>query len=495
MRIRSWLLALVTSAGALGCSDLLGFGGYAAVCGPEEDPSPGGRQWVTRLGDASVQRGLAAAMDGEGSALVAGSFGGVLDTGGAVISAVDAQDAYVIKLDAAGAPVWARAFGGAGHQYATALAVDGQGRVFVAGRFDGTMDVCGQPITAQDTEDTDGSADNDEGAEDVDKDGFVVALDRNGACLWTRVIGGLGDQTVTGLAIGAGGSLVVSGSFQGTLHPDKPCPSLASQAGVDVFVVSLVEGGGCQSSTQLDFGGDDTAEALAVDESGFAWVAGSCEGGQLPPCNAGVGKEALLSRVAVTGEVTSWAFGGMGDQTALSVLAKGGVVGLTGKFQGPLDFGGTTPLFGTEVSAYFARLHISGDDTIDPQTTSAVAFGGVGPRLGTALAGDPGGLAVVAGDYGGTLDFGADALTAVTAGNSNVFAAALDESNEPIWARGFGDGQSKAIVSAAAADEQSTDVILVGSLNGKIACDGDDPEGTLSSAGANDLFVARLKMR
>ncbi|MFO0591350.1 MAG: hypothetical protein U0441_27630 [Polyangiaceae bacterium] len=495
MRARSWLFAVLTSAGALGCSDLLGFGEYDAVCGADAAPAPGGLRWVTRLGDGSVQRGLAAAMDGEGAALVAGSFGGALDTGGAVITSADPQDAYVLKLDAAGAPAWARAFGGSGHQYATALAVDAQGRVFVGGRFDGTMDVCGQTLTATDTEDTDGSADNDEGAEDVDKDGFVIALGRDGACLWSRVIGGLGDQTVTGLAIGAGGALIVSGSFQGTLHPDKPCPSLASQAGVDVFVVGLMEGGACQSSTQLDFGGEDSAEALAVDESGDAWVAGSCENGTLPPCNAGGGKDALLSRVSAAGQVTSWAFGGMGDQAAFSVIARGDVVGLTGKFQGALDFGGASPLFGSDVSAYFARLHFSKDGQIDPTTTTAAAFAGTGPRLGTALAGDPGGLAVVAGDYGGTLDFGGGALPAVTSGDSNIFAAALDETNVSTWSRSFGDGQSKALVSAAATDEASSDVILVGSLNGTTPCGEDATKDTLSSAGSNDLFVARLQMR
>lgn len=43
------------------------------------------------------------------------------------------------------------------------------------------MDVCGAALASDDDEDTDGSATNDEGKADVDKDAFVFALDAEGS--------------------------------------------------------------------------------------------------------------------------------------------------------------------------------------------------------------------------------------------------------------------------------------------------------------------------
>ena len=79
-------------------------------------------------GEVSVD---AVAVDGLGNAYIAGSFSGVTaDIGGVTLVKIGSSDAFVAKLDAAGATVWAKNFGGMmavsmASTYGQSLAVDG----------------------------------------------------------------------------------------------------------------------------------------------------------------------------------------------------------------------------------------------------------------------------------------------------------------------------------------------------------------------------------
>ena len=73
MRARALFALSLVAAGSLGCGDLLGFGDYQAICGPEDGAAPGGRRWATRLGDGAAQEALGVAIGADGAVLVARS--------------------------------------------------------------------------------------------------------------------------------------------------------------------------------------------------------------------------------------------------------------------------------------------------------------------------------------------------------------------------------------------------------------------------------------
>ncbi len=93
---------------------------------------------VTRL------QGRAVAVDGSGNVYTAGAFAG---TGNLTFQGTEVnlpyagnREIFVVKLDGAGDPVWARAMGGTGSDEARGVAVDGSGNVYSAGFFEGTAD-------------------------------------------------------------------------------------------------------------------------------------------------------------------------------------------------------------------------------------------------------------------------------------------------------------------------------------------------------------------
>lgn len=115
--------------------------GYTTGTLPGEDPIAGNAAaFVVGLDGAGAEvwrrifdtdgrdDGYAVAIDGSGHALVAGATSGDLFG-----DAAGCDDAFVVKLDAEGDVVWARAFGTAGADYALAIAADAGWNVWVAG--------------------------------------------------------------------------------------------------------------------------------------------------------------------------------------------------------------------------------------------------------------------------------------------------------------------------------------------------------------------------
>ena len=87
---------------------------------------------------------------------------------------------------------------------ATELAVVGD-NVYVAGAFDGTMEIGGTSLTAVGL-----------------TDGFVVALDALTNVRWARGFGSPTSDEIVGLSRGPGESIVVAGRFVGDAAPDVP---------------------------------------------------------------------------------------------------------------------------------------------------------------------------------------------------------------------------------------------------------------------------------
>jgi hypothetical protein len=159
--------------------------------------------WAKTIGGTGEEGVTAVAAGPDGSVILAGHYSGTadFDPGPGVDSHTsDSLDGFVVKLASDGTLVWARMFSGPGYHFidAEAVAVAGDGSVYVGGRFEGGIDLDPGPGTTE---------------ERANSNGFLVKLNGAGAFVWGRALGG---STCTfdyfsGLALASDGSVWMSG--------------------------------------------------------------------------------------------------------------------------------------------------------------------------------------------------------------------------------------------------------------------------------------------
>jgi hypothetical protein len=113
----------------------------------------------------------------------------------------------------------ARAFGSARQQAITAVAVDADGFLVVAGHNDGSFSLGGEDLVNADGRDL-----------------FVAKLDRDGNHVWSVPFEATGTSYASDLALGQSEEIVVAGYFGGTLGIADP-PFVSD--GRDAFVLKL----------------------------------------------------------------------------------------------------------------------------------------------------------------------------------------------------------------------------------------------------------------
>src|SRR4051794_7092529 len=156
----------------------------------------------------------------------------------------------------------------------TATAVDGQGRIYIAGYSNNNTTWPTTPAAYQRT--FRGGT-----------DGFVARLSADGSHLdFATYLGGGGTDTITGLAVdGAGEAVVVgdtaSGDFPRTANTFRPTPFGSNNAFVTKF---SADGSKLVYSAMLSAGGwGADANAVAADANGNVWVTGTSTEDSVPP--------------------------------------------------------------------------------------------------------------------------------------------------------------------------------------------------------------------
>jgi hypothetical protein len=153
-----------------------------------------------------------------------------------------------------------------------------------------------------------------------------------------------------------------------------------------------------------------------------------------------------------------------------------------GEFFGALTFGDTTLITLDEQDLFLAKLDPKG------MPLWAKKYGGLGAQSATGLAVDPDGNLIVAGYFGGTLDFGDGPLVSKSGANgSDLYVAKLTPDGDVIWNKQFGGSTVTQVTTAMTVDGLG-DVLLLGYLQ----------EGSLDFGGpvvatvSNESFMAKL---
>ncbi len=216
--------------------------------------SSGTLDWVRSYGDSSSQVATAVAIDNDGLIWVAGTFDGSIDFGtGTALSSVGNSDVFVARLSVAGDVLASARFGNGGaHTVGGAAIVDGG--VVMVGSFTGNTDFGGEQLQANQ-----GNQGNAAVAEDI----FVVNLDDNLAHRWSRGFGGTGPDVGLSVVIDADENVIVGGKFSSVIADLDM--GLESAGGTDALVLKLDSAGTPEWSATFGRNDDDWVGGVAVD--------------------------------------------------------------------------------------------------------------------------------------------------------------------------------------------------------------------------------------
>lgn len=344
-----------------------------------------------------------------GNVAMTGFFEGTVDFGNGSVSAggaLHSTNAFVVRLDASGNHVWSKSFGAFQKEAGRGITFDGDGNLFVTGEFRGTIDFGGGPLTSN---------------ADLASDVFLAKLSAAGDELWSARIGEAGAQISTQVVADNMGNAIVAGTFADSIY--LSAKEVMSAGGQDVFIAKFAKNSPLEWSKTYGSPEEDPAPRLAIDVAGNVVLAGAFRGtidlGGGPLSSAG-GSDLVLAKLSASKGDVLWShrFGDAEDQTEPSVaVGPDGGVFLMMALKGTVDFGG-----GMLTSAGDNDVVVAKFDTLGEHVWSR-RFGNSAAQVGKGMAALQADSVVVAGIFGGELDFGGKPLKSIS--GADLFLARL----------------------------------------------------------------------
>jgi hypothetical protein len=226
----------------------------------------------------------------------------------------------------------------------------------------------------------------------------------------------------------------------------------------------------------------DFVEDFAVDGDGNIYMVGTFWGttnfGGYDLTSAGNGDIYLAKFNAFGVHQWSMRFGDAAHQVPTGIVVDASAnIYFTGQFEGTVTFG-TTGL----VSAGSNDIFLCSFDTHGAHRWSK-RFGDGASQQATAIALDPTANVIIAGVFDGTVNFGGADLTSA---GRDIFVAKFSSLGGSFWSRRYGDAAFQYPNSIVA--DAASNVYFAGEFYGSLNFGG----GNLTSAGANDVFLAKL---
>lgn len=116
-------------------------------------------------------------------------------------------------------------------------------------------------------------------------DAFVTKLDSGGGLVYSTYLGGGGIDSADGIAVDQSGSVYIAGNTNSGNFPTLSAYQATAPANINAFVTKLDSGGTLAYSTYLGGDSNDLGNAIAVDASGNAYVTGSTQSTDFPTLN------------------------------------------------------------------------------------------------------------------------------------------------------------------------------------------------------------------
>ncbi len=386
-----------------------GSGDFPAARGPGYDTTYNGGGWgdafvvkldatgtalryATFLGGSGDDQGVGITVDSAGQAYVAGStesanFPASLGPGYDTTYNGGWYDAFVVKLDAAGAGLlYATFLGGGDEDRGGGIAVDSAGQAYVTGET-WSSDFPANLGPGYDTTYNGGY-----------RDAFVVKLDAGGASLlYATFIGGSSYDVGCEIALDSAAQAYVTGVTASTNFPAALGPGYDTtlNIGNNTYVVKLDATGTVVRYATFLGGSSDTdlhgGSSIALDGAGQAYVTGSTGSADFP-ADLGPGYDTTYNGgwydafvvkldAAGTGLLYATFLGGSGNDVgngiAVDSAGQAYVAGSTESANFPARFGpGDDTTFNGQYDAFVVKLDTAGTTVIAPRTGVLPALDG-----------------------------------------------------------------------------------------------------------------------
>ncbi|MBX3086731.1 MAG: SBBP repeat-containing protein [Anaerolineae bacterium] len=442
--------------------------------------------YSTYLGGSDLDSGYGIAVDNSGNVYVSGmTYSSDFPLRNPFQATGDETDTFVTKLNAAGNQfLYSTFLGGSWYETARAIAVDSSGNAYITGETESSDFPTRNPFQP---------------AHIGMRDAFVAKLNTtNGDLIYSTYLGGLIDDYAYGIAVDSNANVYITGR---TDSPDFPVenafqPTFRDGGRPDAFVSKLnASGNALIYSTFLGGGYTDNGNAIAVDASGSAYIAGTTESSDFPTQNplqaANVSGNAIfITKLTPTGNtlVFSTYLGGssMEEGRGIALDSSGNIyiTGLTGSPDFP-TVNAFQPTFagGSLFDAFVAKLNATGSALV-----YSTYLGGSGDDIGNGIAVDSIGNAYVAGETY-SRDFPIlDALQATNAGIYNAFVTKLNVTGATLGYSTYLGGNYKDQGFAIAVDGNSNVYVTGATISD------DFPEvNPIHAGGVPDAFVVKIR--
>jgi Beta-propeller repeat len=381
---------------------------------------------------------------------------------------------------------FALSIGGSGTDVGTGVSKDAAGNIYLAGWTDSTDFSSASPVLPRSR----------------GVDAWVMKLDAvTRALVYLTYLGGAGDDRALGIAADADGLVYVCGV---TTSPDFPVmhaqqPTLAG--GRDGFVAKLDGAGRLLYSTYIGGSGDDSANAIAADRSGSAYVTGETDSPNLPvrtPIQAALagGHDAFIAKFGTSGELTYATYlGGSGADRGLGIAVDpSGAAYITGSTES-INFPVLAALqpakAGGLQDAFVAKLNAAGTALVYSTYLGGSGGSVTNPEQGLSIAVDTAGNAYVVGSTNST-DFPVvnafQSGYAGAGGASDAFAAKLNPAGSKLLYSTYLGGVGMDVATSVRVDTAGA-ALVAGYTNSP---DFPTVQQVASGGGMYDAFLVKL---
>ncbi|MFY0625914.1 MAG: leucine-rich repeat domain-containing protein [Reichenbachiella sp.] len=402
-------------------------------------------QWANDYGGVPNENANSIEIDNTGNIYLTGKFSGTSDFGGISLGALGSNDIFTAKYDSLGNLVWVKSGGSTGSDDGNSVGIDISGNVYTLGEYNAAGNFGGNALTSF-------------GGNDI----VLAKYDTNGNLSWVKGIGDSSGDTGYDLVIDNVGSVIITGSFGGTV--DFGGSSLTASGTSDVYAAKydtegnldwVYQGGGPE--TEIGYG-------ITLDGQGFAYLTGTHNSVAATPAIFGEaslvssgGSDVFVAKLTDNSHVANSPAVVSSPLPHLTVALGAGttVIDLSSNFQDPE--GDNLTFSATSSDEAVATVSISGSDltiTMISLGTTTVTVSAQDPSSGPVS--DAFDITVNTGLLAHYADGGAD----ITGNNHNMSVVNVGGTSNR-----FGYATEAFIFDGASAEMSYQDVDLIGGTN------------------------------
>jgi hypothetical protein len=365
--------------------------------------------------------------------------------------------------------------GGTAADAANAIALDATGAAYFAGSTDSTdYDTLG-PIEGDST----------------DTDAFISKLNPAGnALVFSTYLGGDGIDVANAIAVDGTGAAYVAGST-GSTDFNTVGPIEGDSTNTDVFVAKLTPAGsGLAYSTYLGGGSLESANAIAVDAGGAAYVAGQTDSSDFDTLGQieldSVARDAFISKLTAAGNALTFStyLGGGGSDFANGIAVdSAGAAYVTGATNST-DFNTVGQIEGDSAGqdTFISKLAPAGN-----ALTYSTYLGGGGSETASGIAVDATGAAYITGNTDST-DFNTVGPIEGDSASNDVFVSKLTPAGSSLAYSTYLGGSDADLGNAIAIDAAGSAYVAGNTLS----TDFDTLGAIEGDSNISDAFVSKL---